>query len=54
MLNIIDAFLKNAWSEKLKDKTARAVLDAFKCIVKNSKKPKFIWVDEEKSFTIKL
>ena len=55
MLNISDAFSKFVWSEKLKAKTAKTGLDVFKRIIKNSKRrPKFIWVDEGKSFTIKL
>ena len=51
MLNIIDAFSKFAWSEKLKDNTANAVLNTLKRIIKNSKRQsKFIWVREGKQF----
>jgi hypothetical protein len=51
MLNVIDVFSKYAWSVKLLDKTATAVLTAFKNITETSnRKPKHIWVDQGKEF----
>ena len=55
MLNLIDAFSKYAWSKKLKNNMAKAILEAFKRIIKNSKRQtKFIWVDEGKEFYNKM
>ena len=51
MLNVIDVFSKFAWSEPMKDKSAKTVLNAFKRVVKKSERqPKFIWIDEGKEF----
>ena len=51
MLNAIDIFTKFAYSIPLKDKMGATVLDAFKDIVKQSKRlPRHIWVDEGKEF----
>ena len=51
MLNVIDVFTKFAWSIPLKDKKGETVTEAFKNIVKNSKRiPKHIWVDQGKEF----
>ena len=51
MLNVIDVFTKFAWSIPLKDKRGDTVTEAFKNIVKTSKRiPKHLWVDQGKEF----
>ena len=51
ILTVIDCFSKYAWAVPLKNKEGKTVLDAFKYIVKTSKRtPKHIWVDEGKEF----
>ena len=55
MLNIIDVFSKYAWSIPLKDKKGLTVVDAFREIVKQSRRvPKHIWVDKVKNSIIKI
>jgi len=51
ILTVIDCFSKYAWAVPVKNKEAKTVLDAFKYIVKTSKRvPKHLWVDEGKEF----
>ena len=39
-MNIIDVFLKYAWSVPLKDKTEKSMSEAFESVVKSSKQTK--------------
>ena len=51
LLNVIDVFSKFAWSEPIKSKNAKSVLEAFKKIIKESgRKPEKLWVDQGSEF----
>ena len=51
LLCLIDAFTKNVWVKRLKDKKAKTVLNGFVEIVNKSKrKPNILWVDQEREF----
>ena len=51
MLNVVDVFSRFAWSEPLKTKSAKEVLDAFKKIVSEAHKPPIrFWVDQGTEF----
>ena len=51
MLNCVDGFSRFAFSEPMKDKTAKSTYDAFKKIVSDSgRKPDTLWVDSGKEF----
>ena len=51
LLNVIDVFSKYAWSIPIKDKMGKSITDAFKKIVKTSRRrPKKLWVDQGTEF----
>ena len=51
LLTVIDIFSKYGWMRPLKDKKGESVADAFKDIMKASKrKPNKVWVDKGKEF----
>ena len=55
LLCVIDVFTKCAWVKSLKDKSGKAVLNAFIEIVNESNcKPDELWVDQRREFYNKL
>ena len=56
LLCVVDCFTRYAWIVPLKSKTDKAVLDAFKEIVKSNNNiyPKYIWTDQGAEFKNKL
>ena len=47
---VIDLFSKHAWVVPLKDKKGTSILNAFKKIVLEGRKPNKIWVDQGSEF----
>ena len=46
LLCTIDLFSKYAWVIPIKDKTGTSIVNAFKKIISEGRKPKKIWVDQ--------
>ena len=47
---IIDVFSKYGWIVPLKDKKGESVAEAFKTILKEGRKPQYLWVDKGKEY----
>ena len=47
---VIDLFSKHAWVVPLKDKKGTSIVNAFKKIVSEGRKPNKIWVDQGSEF----
>ena len=47
---VIDVFSKYGWIIPLKDKKGESVMNAFKIIFKEGRKPQYLWVDKGKEF----
>ena len=50
LLCAIDLFSKYAWVVPIKDKKGTSIVDAFKKIISQERKPKKIWVDQGSEF----
>ena len=50
LLMVIDVFSKYGWIVLLKDKKGESVMNAFKTIFKESRRPQYLWVDKGKEF----
>ena len=47
---VIDVFSKYGWIVLLKDKKGESVMNAFKTIFKEGRRPQYLWVDKGKEF----
>ena len=47
---VIDVFSKYGWIEPLKDKRGETIMNAFKAIFNNGRKPKYLWTDKGKEY----
>ena len=47
---VLDVFSKYGWIVPLKDKKGETVTEAFKTILKEGRKPQYLWVDKGKEF----
>ena len=47
---VLDVFSKYGWITPLKDKKGETVMNAFKTIFKEGRKPQYLWVDKGKEF----
>ena len=47
---VIDLFSKHAWVVPLKDKKGTSILNAFKKIVLEGRKPNKVWLDQGSEF----
>ena len=47
---VIDVFSKYGWIVPLKDKKGESVTEAFKSILKEGRRPQYLWVDKGKEF----
>ena len=50
LLMVLDVFSKYGWIVPLKDKKGETVTEAFKTILKEGRKPQYLWVDKGKEF----
>ena len=50
LLTVVDVFSKHAWVQPVKNKTGRAVMDAFAKILKGGRKPINLQTDDGKEF----
>ena len=50
LLCAIDLFSKYAWVTPIKDKKGTSIVDAFKKIISQERKPKKIWIDQGSEF----
>ena len=50
LLMVIDVFSKYGWIITLKDKKGESIMNAFKTIFKEGRKPQYLWVDKGKEF----
>ena len=50
LLMVIDVFSKYGWIVLLKDKKGESVMNAFKTIFKEGRRPQYLWVDKGKEF----
>jgi len=50
LLMVIDVFSKYGWIIPLKDKKGETVMNAFKTIFNDGRKPEYLWVDKGKEF----
>ena len=50
LLMVLDVFSKYGWIVPLKDKKGETVTEAFKTILKEGRKPQYLWVDKGKEY----
>jgi len=50
LLMVIDVFSKYGWIKALKNKSGNSVTEAFETILKEGRKPKYLWTDKGKEF----
>ena len=50
LLMVLDVFSKYGWIVPLKDKKGETVMNAFKTILKEGRKPKYLWTDKGKEY----
>jgi len=50
LLTVLDVFSKYGWIVPLKDKKGETVTEAFKTIIKEGRKPDYLWTDKGKEF----
>ena len=50
LMMVIDVFSKYGWIIPLKDKKGESVMNAFKTIFNEGRKPQYLWVDKGKEF----
>lgn len=50
LLMVLDVFSKYGWIIPLKDKKGESVAEAFKTILKEGRKPEYLWTDKGKEF----
>ena len=50
LLMVLDAFSKYGWIVPLKDKKRESVTEAFKSIIREGRKPEYLWTDEGKDY----
>ena len=50
LLMVLDAFSKYGWIVPLKDKKGESVTEAFKSIIREGRKPEYLWTDEGKDY----
>ena len=50
LLMVLDVFSKYGWIVPLKDKKGETVVEAFKSIFKDGRKPQYIWTDKGKEY----
>ena len=50
LLHVIDTFSKYGWIIPLKDKSAKSMIEAFKSILKEGRKPEKLWTDKGREF----
>ena len=50
LLMVLDVFSKYGWIKPLKDKKGETVTEAFKTILKEGRKPQYLWVDKGREF----
>ena len=54
LLMVLDVFSKYGWIVPLKDKKGETVMNAFKTIFKEGRKPQYLWTDKAKSITTNM
>ena len=50
LLMVLDVFSKYGWIVPLKDKKGETVMNAFKTILKEGRKPQYLWTDKGKEY----
>lgn len=50
LLMVLDGFSKHGWIVPLTDKNGETVMNAFKTIFKEGRKPQYLWTDEGKEY----
>ena len=50
LLMVLDVFSKYGWIVPLKDKKGETVMNAFKTILKEGRKPEYLWTDKGKEY----
>ena len=50
LLMVLDVFSKYGWTIPLKDKKGESVAEAFKTILKEGRKPQYLWTDKGKEY----
>ena len=50
LLMVLDVFSKYGWIVPLKDKKGETVTEAFKMIIKEGRKPEYLWTDKGKEY----
>ena len=50
LLTVLDIFSKYGWIVPLKDKKGETVAEAFETILKEGRKPEYLWVDKGKEY----
>ena len=50
LLMVLDVFSKYGWIIPLKDKKGETVMNAFKTILKEGRKPQYLWTDKGKEY----
>ena len=53
-LVVLDLFSKYGWVVPLKDKKGEIVTEAFKTILKEGRKPQYLWTDKGKNIITKI
>ena len=54
LLMVIDVFSKYGWIKPFKNKCGNSGAEAFETILKEGRKPKYLWTDKGKEFTTKI
>ena len=50
LLMVLDVFSKYGWIVPLKDKKGETAIEAFKMIIKEGRKPEYLWTDKGKEY----